>query len=89
MDITRLLDDLQPEWKEFVPGIQIFKEFNRLQGKPWVLEVLMNDASKMLGCFATEEEAQAELTRILQDNRAIAMSHKIELYSQRSATQDA
>ena len=78
MDIARLLDDLQPEWKEYIPGIQIYKEFNRLHGKPGVLEVLMNDASKMLGCFATESEARAELARILQDNRAIAMSHKIE-----------
>jgi hypothetical protein len=89
MDIARLLDDLQPDWKEFIPGVLIFKEFNRLNGKPWVLEVLLNDASKLLGCFETEQQACGELDSIMRDNRMIVMSHKIELYSQRSLTQVA
>ena len=81
MDIAKLLDDLQPEWKEFVPGLTIYKEFNRLNGKPWVVEVLLNDASKLLGCFETEQQARDELARVMADGRVIVMSHKVENYS--------
>jgi hypothetical protein len=80
MDIASLLDDLQPEWKEFIPGQRIYKEFCKLQGKPYVLEVHLNDASKMLGCFPTEELARTELERIRQ-NPAIVILRAFVSYT--------
>lgn len=73
--ITRLLDDLQPDWMNYLPGLEIFKRFNKFDGKPWFLNVTLSNAVrkqlsmnvfpiKRCGCFETEELALQELERI-------------------------
>ncbi len=77
MNIVHLLDLLQPEWRDFEPGLAIFREFERLHGRPWMLTCFLNDASKLVGCFATEDDARAQLAELQRDPKIVIMSFEL------------
>jgi hypothetical protein len=70
-ELSAHLDNLSIGWRENPSGIAVYKAFHAAIGNRWLLCVLLNDGSRLLGCFVSEFDAEEELIRIAKDPQYI------------------